>query len=95
MDEEIINAVSKTIYLIWKEEKEKEGYHLPVLCPNYERIEEGEEVNINDDLIHCNKCLAGLVEYDELNNFQKKRYIEKAEDFIRKLKNNNINLIIE
>jgi hypothetical protein len=90
MDENILNGLAMTLHDIWKEEKKEEGYHLPSLCPNYEKIEENEEANINDDLIHCNKCLSSLIDYDSLNDFQKKRYLDKAENFIKKLESNGL-----
>ena len=60
MDDLILERLGKVFYQLWKEEKHAQGYHLPELCPNYEKPEDKEDVNTNDDLIHCNKCLSNL-----------------------------------
>jgi len=51
---------------------------LPSLCPNYESKKEDDE---NIDLIHCNKCLSSLINFEELLDFQKNEYFEKANNF--------------
>ncbi|HOJ63138.1 MAG TPA: hypothetical protein PLE45_01845 [Spirochaetota bacterium] len=75
----IIKKIAEYLFNKWKEEKIQEGYHLPKLCPVYEKKDENEQ-SIQDDIIHCNKCLIDLVSFEDLDNYLKEEYLNKAED---------------
>ena len=93
MDNNIIDKLASIFHSIWKDEKEDEGYHLPDLCPNFEDIEDEEGIHINKDLIHCNKCLSNLVEYESLSEYQKEIYKTKAEKLYKNLKIKGLEII--
>ena len=88
MDNKIIEKLAQCLHSIWKEEKESEGYHQPGVCPNFEKAEDEEERVINEDLIHCNKCLTSLVEFKLLSDYQKNSYRNTAEKLYEELKKN-------
>lgn len=90
MYDSIILKTAKALHEVWKEEKLEDDYHLPRLCPTYEKKDENEESLIESDLIHCNKCLANLCEFEELNDFQKHSYLAKAEKIINYLKSSGV-----
>jgi hypothetical protein len=95
MDSKIINILAEIFYINWKEEKKLQGYHVPALCPNYEKNEDDEEVKMNDDLIHCNKCLSNLDGYEKLSGFQKSKYEEIAKKFYSLLNEKNLDVILK
>ncbi len=94
MNNTIIDKLAKTLYDAWKEEKQAQGYHSPLKCPNYERIEEDKELSPNSDLIHCSKCLSGLTEYKNLDDYQKNKYKNNAIKLNELLIENKMKLVI-
>ena len=74
----IIKKISEYLFNKWKNEKISEGYHIPELCPEYEKDSENEKVIESADLIHCHKCLTNLVEFENLDDYVKEEYIKKA-----------------
>ncbi len=87
-DTELITyKLAQVLHKNWKQEKEIEGYHIPRLCPVYESKEDDEE---QSDLIHCNKCLSNLCEYNNLPDFKKKEYLKKAENLIKMYEENGL-----
>lgn len=83
----IINKLAQVLHKNWKQEKEIEGYHIPRLCPAYESKEDDDE---QSDLIHCNKCLSNLCEYNNLPNFKKEEYLKKSEKLIKLYEENGL-----
>ena len=80
MDNTIIDKLANSLHDIWKEEKENQGFHVPKRCPNFEMNEEDENESL--DLIHCNKCMANLIDYDELSDYHKSQYKNKAQKYL-------------
>jgi hypothetical protein len=93
MNEKIVEHLSKVLYHQWRDEKLSQGYHHPSKCPNFEEIEDQEETKISNDVVHCNKCLATLIDYDSLSEYQKNLYREKAESFYLTLKMYDLDLV--
>ena len=90
----IIKKIAEYFFNQWKEKKIEEGYHLPQFCPYYEKKEMNEEI-IDDDIIHCNKCLISLSSFSELEDFFKKEYFEKAESLYNNFLKIGLKIIIE
>ncbi|HPO49260.1 MAG TPA: hypothetical protein PLO89_02950 [Spirochaetota bacterium] len=76
--EDISVTFAKFFFEKWKEEKIAEGYHLPDLCPKFEKNYEKEDDVKNADLIHCNKCNSDLTDFDKLGKYLKDKYLNEA-----------------
>lgn len=88
-NEIIIKKIALILHKIWKQEKETEGFHFPRLCPTYESKENDDE---ESDLIHCNKCLSNLCDYNDLPEYKKNEYLKKAENLIKLYEENGLKI---
>lgn len=74
-----IVKLARYLHSTWRDEKEQNGYHLPQKCPQFEHSYDEEIDTMDDDLIHCNKCNINMCDFDNLEEFVKKSYYEKAQ----------------
>ena len=76
--DKIIIKIAEYFFNKWKKEKLVDGYHLPDLCPKFEKNYEKEDDIKNADLIHCNKCNSDLTDFDKISNYLMDKYINEA-----------------
>lgn len=80
------------LHATWREEKEINGFHLPVKCPNFEHVYDEDLETVDEGLIHCNKCNTNMGDFESLEEFVKKSYYEKAEKMFEGMKEFDLNL---
>lgn len=88
----ILRKIAEYLFNEWKEEKLKEGYHLPELCPSYEK---SEEERVEDHIIHCNKCLINLCSFNNLDDHIRKDYLSKAEKLYNDFSKIGLNIVMD
>jgi len=91
--DEVVFKLGKFLFEKWKKEKLLEGYHLPDLCPKFEKNYEKEDDVKNADLIHCNKCLSDLDEFDKISKHLKDKYLNEANDIVNYLDNSGLTIM--
>ena len=79
MDNQVILKLAEYLHNNFKSEKEKEGFHVPQKCPNFERQYEEDHETMDADFIHCNKCNINMCDFINLENFEKDKYIAGAQ----------------
>ncbi len=92
MEDEIINKLARYLHKVWCDSKKQDGYHSPEKCPTIE-IKNNEDELKDIDIIHCNKCVVNIKEFDKLDSINQKKYMDEAKKMLDELEKNGLTIV--
>jgi hypothetical protein len=86
MNETVIDNLAAMMHHTICQEKEREGYHHPTKCPNFEKQYDEEGEVMDADLVHCSHCDINMTDFSNLEHYVIDTYRKKADELLGTMK---------
>ncbi|MCG8571550.1 MAG: hypothetical protein MJB14_15550 [Spirochaetes bacterium] len=89
-----VTKLAEYLHFEWRTLREKDDYHLPTKCPNFETDYDKDKETMDAGFIHCNKCDINMCDFADLEHYVKEQYIQKAEHMLKEMQQFGITISI-